>query len=104
MYEKLLRQLQFESLTFGTYFTVVKVKKQLLGGSGHLAIKSRTINTCTLSLGLFYDRCSNSVLQGAVVKTDSIAEVKRTKMNIISSEEHSLSPGRVLWDIRESEH
>lgn len=104
MYEKLLRQLQFESLTFGTYFTVVKVKKQLLGDSGHLAIKIRTINTCTLSLWLFYDRCSNSVLQGAVVKTNSVAEVKHTKMNIIGSEEHSLSPGRVLWDIRESEH
>lgn len=38
------------------------------------------------------------------MKTNSIAEVKRTKISIIGSEEHSLSPGRVLWDIRESEH
>lgn len=31
----LLRYSKFESLTFGVYFIVIKVKKELLGDSGH---------------------------------------------------------------------
>lgn len=86
----LLGQLKFETLTFGAYFTVIKVKKELLGNKGHLAIKIRTINV-SLSLWLWHDRCSNSELQTAAVKTNSIAEAKHTKMTVIGSEEHSLS-------------
>lgn len=75
----LLRQPKFESLTFGAYFTVIKGMKELLGDSGHLAIKTRTINTGTLSLGLFYDTYSNSVPESTAVKTDSVAEAKHKK-------------------------
>lgn len=75
----LLRQPSFERLTFGAYFTVIKGMKELLGDSSHLAVKTRTINTGTLSLGLFYDTYSNSVPESTAVKADSVAEAKHTK-------------------------
>lgn len=101
----LLRRSKFESLTFGAYFTVIKGMKELLGDSGHLAIKTRTINTGTLSLGLFYDTYSNSVPESTAVKTDSVAEAKHTqKMSFGVSEEHSQAPGRVLWGVWELSH